>query len=258
MTLPLKQALLLGDHGLVSITGSGGKTSLMYSLARQLSSSGDRVLSTTTTKIYPPKRHQSEHLVLTPTIGEFTRKAVELLRDTKHLTAAAGMTPQADKLTGFPPWFVDAIAGTGIFRWIIVEADGAAAKPLKAPAGHEPVIPESSSHVVGVLGLIAIGSTLNPENVFRPGRVADISGLSQGDPIDSSTLARVLAHPRGIFQYSPGKAKKIAFLNLAGIPAGLRSAREVVRCLREEAPSISRVVIGNALQEPFILEYHDL
>lgn len=48
----------------VGITGSGGKTSLMFLLAKELSKKG-RVLVTTTTKIYEPLKDKYEYLFLT-------------------------------------------------------------------------------------------------------------------------------------------------------------------------------------------------
>ena len=47
---------------IITITGAGGKTSLMFSLARELASLG-RVLVTTTTKIYVPHPDNFEELI---------------------------------------------------------------------------------------------------------------------------------------------------------------------------------------------------
>ena len=55
----LRQALLLGEGGVISLVGAGGKTSLMFRLAHELSLTGDSVLTTTTTKIYVPEPVQS-------------------------------------------------------------------------------------------------------------------------------------------------------------------------------------------------------
>ncbi len=47
---------------------------------------------------------------------------------------------------------LDAIHGAGLFDSILVEADGARGKPLKAPAPHEPVLPSRADCVVAVVG----------------------------------------------------------------------------------------------------------
>jgi len=49
--ISLYHALLLENGGVITIVGAGGKTSMMFQLAKVLSSAGDTVLTTTTTKI---------------------------------------------------------------------------------------------------------------------------------------------------------------------------------------------------------------
>ena len=47
----LRHSLNLNGGGVISIVGAGGKTALMFRMARELAGGGDRVLTTTTTKI---------------------------------------------------------------------------------------------------------------------------------------------------------------------------------------------------------------
>ncbi len=54
MNTSLIDILKLKSQGVISIIGAGGKTSLMFSLAKELSKSGKKVLTTTTTKIFMP------------------------------------------------------------------------------------------------------------------------------------------------------------------------------------------------------------
>ena len=55
--ITLRDALKLDEGGVVSFVGAGGKTSLMFSLARELSKVGESVLTTTTTKIQIGRAH---------------------------------------------------------------------------------------------------------------------------------------------------------------------------------------------------------
>jgi len=50
----ITDALSLRDKAVGSIVGAGVKTSLMYSLAHELASAGNKVLTTTTAKIFMP------------------------------------------------------------------------------------------------------------------------------------------------------------------------------------------------------------
>jgi len=66
---------------------------------------------------------------------------------------------------------------------LLIEADGSRQRPLKAPASHEPVIPNWVDTVAVVAGLSALGSPLTEKWVHRPERFAALSGLSPGEII---------------------------------------------------------------------------
>ncbi|MCD4678214.1 MAG: hypothetical protein K8S18_19810, partial [Desulfobacula sp.] len=59
MTNTLIDNLQLNRRGVISLIGAGGKTSLMFCLAKELENSGKTVLTTTTTKIFMPTPDQS-------------------------------------------------------------------------------------------------------------------------------------------------------------------------------------------------------
>ena len=71
----LIEALKPLERGVVSLVGAGGKSSLMYKLARELSDAGKSVLTTTTTKIFVPSKAQCEHVVLSDSSMEIIQKA---------------------------------------------------------------------------------------------------------------------------------------------------------------------------------------
>ncbi len=255
----IRQGLDLGNKGVISLVGAGGKTSLMFRLAHELAALGQTVLTTTTTKIQRPTPEQSRHVIISDSATSILKKAEGILRLSAHMSATAGSLSFQDKLIGFPPGAIPVLWKSGLFSWIIVEADGAARRPLKAPAGHEPVVPECTNIVIGVLGLSALGKSLEEHNVFRPELVARISGLKLGMKIEADTLSAVLSHRQGIFKGSPPAAKKIAFLNQADIPGVDKAAHHIMKHLAGHRNSdLSRVVIGSTKQDPVVLEYQDM
>lgn len=207
-------ALLPGKPGVVSLVGSGGKTSLMFALASLLQRQGKKVLTTTTTKIYPPLLSHSPFVHCTSDPVHWLCSHQELLALHGHMTLAAGVLPQA-KLQGFSPRTIDAVHSLGLFDWIFVEADGAARRPLKAPAEHEPVVPESSSMVITVAGMWGVGKSLCSKRVFRPERFASLAGMDMNQAVSAEHLARVLVHPQGPLKGSPLGSINVLFLNLA-------------------------------------------
>jgi probable selenium-dependent hydroxylase accessory protein YqeC len=185
----LREGLMLEGGGVVSLVGGGGKTSLMFKLARELSMAGDTVLTTTTTKIFEPSRDQAACVILSGSVPDILDRADELLDEHLHLTAAVGKLPESGKLCGFQPEIIGELWNAGLFQWIIVEADGAAGKPLKAPADHEPVIPACTTRLVGMLGLNGVGQPLTERLVFRHEHFARLTGLRLGSNVsDCSRL----------------------------------------------------------------------
>lgn len=244
------QALGLEGGGVVSIVGAGGKTSLMFRLAHEFRDRREPVLTTTTTKIMLPKKEQCRHVVLTPSVQSLVDQAEALLKKSFHLCAASPTKPgQKGKITGFNPDCIEKLRHCGLFRWILVEADGAAQKPLKVPAPHEPVIPDCSSWVIGVIGLTAIGKPLGPQWVFRHERYSAITGLAQGAPVTEDSVVRAALHSKGLFKGSPQRAEKILFFNAAEQAQHQLTGRRLAEKMRvlQANHDIRRAIVGSPL-----------
>jgi len=250
---------MLGEGGVISLVGAGGKTSLMFKLAHELAMAGESVLTTTTTKIYQPLPEQSTNLILSGSVSGMLDTAQETLRHHCHITAAAEILSDQRKLRGFTPEFIEAIWNRHLFRWILVEADGAAGRPLKAPADHEPVIPACTSQLVGLVGLNGAGQPLNDQWVFRHERFIQLSGLAHGAAVSEAAIVAVLMHNKGIFKNAPAAAARIAFCNQADVPRNLAAGRHIARALLEKKRTgLNRVVIGQTLFDPPVIEVYDL
>jgi probable selenium-dependent hydroxylase accessory protein YqeC len=253
----LRYSLNLKKGGVISLVGAGGKTSLMFRLARELSRQGDTVLSTTTTKIYTPTRKQSSVVMISESASGLAVEAREILRQKTHISAGSRRIPFQNKLKGFSPEKIDQIWQSGVFRWIVVEADGAAGKYLKAPAGHEPVIPQCTGWVIGIVGLKAVGKPLTEKWAFRPQLVSKITGLAKGASITESAIAEVLTNTNGIMKGFPAQAKRYAFLNQAESQERLEAGRRIAEMVcSDKAAGFSGVLIGQTLYEPLVKEYY--
>ena len=256
----LKQALLLDGLGVVSLVGAGGKTSLMFKLAHEIAEAGDRVLTTTTTKILNPIPQQSSNVIISDDVDTIVKSAEGAFNKNQcHITVAANQVQSENKLIGLPPELIDALAATKLFRWIIVEADGAARKPLKAPADHEPVIPKSTTRVAGICGLSAVGNPFTEKWVHRPERFAEITGLNIGQTIPGEIFRDILVHEKGIFKNTPSSALRLAFLNQADVPGGNEAGIRIAELLMEkEKTGLNRIIIGQVKWSPPVLDYYDL
>jgi len=255
----LKGVLLPPGGGVVALVGAGGKTSMMFRLAQEISADGQPVLTTTTTKIYIPGVEQSRHLILSESPDDAIQSARQLLKHTRHVSAACGKIENQKKLAGYPPQAIEKFLESGIFKWIIVEADGARQKPLKAPGPQEPVIPACSRVVVGLVGLSGVGKPLGEDWVFRPDVFARITGLAEEEPVNEAAVALSILHERGILKGGPVNAVKIAFLNQADLSGRLKIAKRIGNILSDRRPNpLKRVVVGSLLGDPPVIEYLDL
>lgn len=100
---------------------------------------------------------------------------------------------------------------------LLIEADGARRLALKAPADHEPAIPQFVETVVVVAGLFALGKAIE-RATHRPDRFAEVAGLSVEDAVTGEAVAKMLLHPLGGLKNIPAAARRVALLNQADSP----------------------------------------
>ncbi len=236
----LREALGVRDREVVAFVGAGGKTTVMFRLARELLAEGARPVVTTTTKILVPE-DDAERRVLVDAGRSSLVAAVARVLAERRVPVAGVATTAEGKLVGVPAEWIDDLAGHSGATHVLVEADGAARKPFKAPGDGEPVIPDTTTLVVAIVGADALGHPMS-EVAHRPERVTALTGLGPGDTLDARSIARVMLDERGVMKSAPAKARKVVIVNKADDAAGLRDARAISRELA--AQGAGRVVIA--------------
>ncbi|MFC2067456.1 selenium cofactor biosynthesis protein YqeC [Chloroflexota bacterium] len=253
MTTSLEEAFEIQTTEVISLVGSGGKTTLMFALARELAATGRLVITTTTTKILEPSPFQTPLLIVEPNEEKLIRAYLNNTNKYNHITLAREKLASG-KLGGINPELVIRLAELKTVPYIIVESDGAAHKSLKAPNATEPVIPYNTSIVIPVVGIDAIDCRLTSENVFRPTIVSKLLGLPLGEVVSAKAIAFLITHPQGIAKGSPPQAKIIPFLNKTDSVDGLSKGRDLANeILIIRHPRIGRVILGQAqLTQPVV------
>ena len=173
--------------GVISIIGSGGKTSLIQALSLLLSKKGS-VLITTTTHIFPFSH--CENILVEETDSE---EAILSLVDKgfqKHPILCVGVKGNDGKLTKAPILFS---ALEKHCDYILVEADGSKHLPAKAHNEREPQLPKETKLSVLVFGLSALHKPI--EDVVH--RVELFQGLftpplKKGTVLSKELLAEAL------------------------------------------------------------------
>jgi probable selenium-dependent hydroxylase accessory protein YqeC len=204
-------------HGITAVVGGGGKTTLIFRLAQELSEQ-HRTLITTTTHIWPPECET----LFSPSV-----QAIEKAFQSQNLLAVGSLTPEG-KLAAVPELLtqLDHLA-----EYVLVEADGSRRLPLKAPAEHEPVLPEHTALTIAVAGMSCCGQTLLTA-VHRPELYAERSGVDINANITPQAVAYMLGSPLG--QRKNVKGRYLVVLNQADTLERLAFARDVASNLRED------------------------
>jgi molybdenum cofactor cytidylyltransferase len=246
----LSKALEVRRGEVVSLVGAGGKTTAMFRLAGELTSKGWKVVTTTTTMIW---RHQaSQHTILEPEGAILLEKARAALKKHRHVTLVSGLTEVEDKLVGVDPSLVDALAALPDVDAVIVEADGAKGRSLKAPAAHEPVIPSSTTILLPMAAIDALGQPLDERTVHRPELVARLANLSESEAITPEAVSSVLLHPDGGMKGAPAQARIVPLINTV-TAASLQPARDIAGLLLAGV-RVSRVLLGSVAEEDPLME----
>ena len=173
--------LLAIRPGVTAVIGGGGKTTLLRTLGEELAGQHP-VLLCTTTKLLP-----FSDLPCARTAAE-----LEELRRSHRLLCAGTDVPGTGKLTA-PETPMAALAEQ--FDYVLVEADGAARRPLKAHAPHEPVIPTGANQTICVVGASGFGRPIAAA-AHRPERYAALSGVPETAEATPETEAAVLRAER--------------------------------------------------------------
>lgn len=179
--------------GLVCVVGAGGKTTTMYALASRV----DNAVVTATVRIPRFDRSVSELIV--------TETPTAVLEERPEPPFPLGLVPETEgkhRYRGYEPATVGAIAEMHDGP-VFVKADGARMREFKAPAAHEPRIPDSTDLVVPVVSSHVVGKPLTGRWVHRPDRISELTETGMGEEITPDTVGRVLAHPEGGLRHVP-------------------------------------------------------
>lgn len=184
---------------IVAITGAGGKTSLIFFLAKQLGKLG-KVLVTTTTKMYKPSPNNYETLKIGNNIYTGNEKNIVIIAN-KELN---------NKITSLKYEEIENLKNQ--FDFILIEADGAKEKLLKFWTISEPCIPNFVTKVIGVINAKIFDFDFNEDNIHRYHLAPENLLKFHNKKIDSDLLSTYILNAN-YFKNSLAKTEKYLFFN---------------------------------------------
>jgi probable selenium-dependent hydroxylase accessory protein YqeC len=162
--------------------------------------------------------------------------------DAWPLGVVPGRDDDRERYLGYDLETVDALA-SATDAPILVKADGARTRWLKAPNDDEPQIPSTTDLVIPVASARVVGESLDARRVHRPERVAAITGRTIGESVRAEDLVTVLTHDRGGLKRVPSDARVVPLINMVDDETLVSTGREIAIELLSH-PRIDRVVLG--------------
>ncbi len=230
--------LRIGD--IVAIVGGGGKTSLVFALASQFKGP---VISTTTTRIFRKQIEIPPSSFSIGPAGEVKSTDIDTLNQKLKVSGHCLIYGEivGEKAQGVPLDFPRPIMEESCAEIVIVEADGSRMRPCKAPADHEPAIPDGATLVIPMIGIDAFDNRVVDAG-HRPELVAKITQLSQEDVLTAEALSTVLTHPEGGLKNVPDGARIIPLINKVESEDQLQAARDTAALVLKEE-RIEKVIL---------------
>ena len=233
MLIPVRELIYyLGLHigSVVSVVGSGGKTTLIEALAGELSGRCRVCVAASTKMKYP---------------GDNAYVILKGSPEQEQPIEAPGIYYVADertahhKLHGFSKELSDwAGKHTDI---ILIEADGAHTKALKGWADYEPVVIEETQITIGVMPVYLLGQPVGEHNIHRFSLFSEMTGAKAGDILTREHLIRAIVSPKGLFGKAVGE--KVLFFSQVFDEAMEDEANEIAG--DERLNFIDKIVIGS-------------
>ena len=250
--MQLDHAFRISNTACVALSGSGGKTTALFQLARGLSGAAGRpVIVSATAHLHVNQIKLADSHWIGQAPKDFSR-----LKDNLRGVMLISGPLDGERTKGLDDptihWLHEFCGQHSLP--LLIEADGSRQRPLKAPAEHasptdggEPPIPDFVETVAVLAGLSGLGQPLTGEFVHRPEVFARLSGLAMGETISADALLRVLTHPTGGMKNIPAQARRLVLLNQADTPELQAQAKALAGQLLAAYDSVIIASLGHSL-----------
>jgi len=242
----LADALRVGPGTVAAFAGAGGKSTAIARLVTELSPELPVVVTTTTHLALPQTSLARSHLIARNPAD--LEGLPDLLARDRSVLVTGDALQDEPKWTGLDPRSLEALRcmAEAAGAVVLVEADGARGRSLKAPGEHEPAIPSFAGLTVPVVGLDVLGVSLDSGLVHRPERVAGLLNLASGDRIEPGHLARLITDEQGGLKGAPPGSEVRVLLNK--FEAGREAEARLVAEAALTCPRVRAVVLANVAQ----------
>lgn len=171
----LIENMRITENDVITITGGGGKTSLMMSLGRELSLNKTNHVLTTTAKICITDLPEAQTIV-----NEDINEIIAVLKkDPKREWIIGKERVNGQKISGFTEAELMVLKKAIKPLVIVNEGDGSKRKPYKFYGDYEPMIPRITTKLIHVIGAEVLLKKIDDQTFHRAELYSELYGDAQ-------------------------------------------------------------------------------
>lgn len=242
----LKELFQIKQGDVVSIVGSGGKTSLMFKLANELKKDFI-VLVSTSTRIKKPSYDKYDYIYTNIDSCLIDKKPDK----NGIIVVSKGVNAKTTKLIGINDSDLDLLIP--YYDIIFLEADGSKELPLKGWKSHEPPILKKTNKTIGVLPANYINKKVEKDLIYGFEEFNKLTDNSQY--LNFNAISKICYKEEGIFKNSKGTL--YLFINKSETKKEIELTIELSKYLKECAANkpFSFNICFGSLKEEVYYEY---
>lgn len=236
----LIENLKINENDVITITGGGGKTSLMMRLGKELSQKRMNHVLTTTAKICISDLRGAQSIIC-----ENINDIIDVLKKDAQQEWLIGKEKVTDqKISGFAEEELIILKNAIKPLVIINEGDGSKRKPYKFYGDYEPMIPQITTKLIHVIGAEVLYKKIDDQTFHRSELYGDTQAIFDEDVLFQAFKDFI---KNKLDAKLAGDTQRILFINKAD-GENLKNARIMSKI---GAPLFDRCLMGS-LQEDWI------
>lgn len=236
----LIENLKINENDVITITGGGGKTSLMMRLGKELSKKSMNHVLTTTAKICISDLRGVQSIIC-----ENINDIIDVLKKDAQQEWIIGKEKVTDqKISGFAEEELIILKNAIKPLVIINEGDGSKRKPYKFYGDYEPMIPQITTKLIHVIGAEVLYKKIDDQTFHRSELYGDTQAIFDEDVLFQAFKDFI---KNKLDAKLAGDTQRILFINKAD-GENLKNARIMSKI---GAPLFDRCLMGS-LQEDWI------
>ena len=185
------------DRKVVCLVGAGGKKTTMYALSQSLP--GTVALSSTTHMYHYDSKYVNR------LISVKNQDYLAFEKEAGKVHAFFGEKIHKERVSGLNEEVLRNIWNSGNYDTMIIKADGARARLIKAPGVGEPLIPSFADYVIPIFSIKVVGRKLDSSIAHRIDQLSRVMKIEPGEVIQDKHVISLMTSEAGFLKHTEGK-----------------------------------------------------